>query len=108
MIDSIAVSTSEREPGIWRILGVLIALLNLVLAALAGLLEGMELAVVTGYVIGGALFWPCVVVALFNIGKRFRNSRSRWKIFFWTSCFSLLSIVGSLGRSLSEVVQASA
>jgi len=49
--------------------------------------------------IGGVVgsFIPAlIVVLLFQIGKRFRNSRSRWKIFMWTQLVALLGQIISI------------
>lgn len=48
----------------------------------------------------GGVFWPLIVVALFQMGKGFRNQKSRYKVFMWTAsivlALLLLSFVGML------------
>lgn len=41
----------------------------------------------------GSLMPALFVVLLFQIGKRFRNSKSRWKIFMWSQFVILLGQV---------------
>jgi uncharacterized protein YacL len=49
----------------------------------------VQIAQVVGSLIGVILF-PAIVVGLFQIGKRFRNPRSRYRIFLFTALFSLV------------------
>lgn len=56
-----------------------------------------------GYMTGSVLsviILPLLVVLIFQIGKRFRNSRSRVRIFFWMSVLILLSKLSKLAQSL--------
>lgn len=53
-------------------------------------IHAVQIAQVIGSVIGVILF-PAVVVGLFQVGKRFRNSRSRYRIFLFAALFSLFS-----------------
>jgi hypothetical protein len=50
----------------------------------------VQIAQVAGSLIGVILF-PAIVVGLFQIGKRFRNPRSRYRIFLIAALFSLFS-----------------
>ena len=78
------------------------------LALLLMLCSGLQQFIATGgrlpETIGGAvggIIWPLLVVALFQIGKGFRNEKSRYKIFMWTALvFFLIIIVGFAGQLL--------
>jgi len=63
----------------------------------------VQIAQVAGSLIGVFLF-PAVVVAIFQIGKRFRNSRSRYRIYLFAALFSLSSTL--LVRLMSFLVNA--
>jgi len=39
----------------------------------------------------GPMIWGFLVVGLFQIGNRFRNTRSRYKIFLWAQVFFFVS-----------------
>lgn len=57
------------------------------------------------YLIGGAitpLLIGCIIVGLFQIGKRFRNSRSRCKIFLWCQVLFFLSGVSNFLKSIAQ------
>ena len=58
-----------------------------------------------GHIVGAVLanvMIPFLVVALFQIGKRFRNTNSRVKVFFWTSFVILLSKFGTMLSSINH------
>ncbi len=59
-------------------------------ALLGSGIHAVQIAQVIGSFIGVILF-PAVVVGLFQIGKRFRNPRSRYRIFLFAALFSLFS-----------------
>jgi hypothetical protein len=59
-------------------------------ALLGSGIHAVQIAHVIGSFIGVILF-PAVVVGLFQIGKRFRNPRSRYRIFLFAALFSLFS-----------------
>jgi hypothetical protein len=44
----------------------------------------------------GALFPAFVIVLFFQIGKRFRNSKSRWKIYMWSQVVFLLGQIPTM------------
>ena len=60
-----------------------------------------------GVAVGGALaaiIWGLIIVGLFQIGKSYRNQRSRYKIYLWcqiiffiTQLFALVKIVTAMG-----------
>lgn len=60
--------------------------------------EGQGVAYVFGYFLASFLvnvvLLPVLVVALFQFGKSFRTTRSRWTIFFWTSVLLVFSHCG--------------
>ena len=82
------------------------------LAVLLMLCSGLQQFVATGgrlpETIGGAvggIIWPLLVVALFQLGKGFRNQKSRYKIFMWTGFVLLLIIIlGAVGSFVSLVL----
>ncbi|WP_323813109.1 hypothetical protein [Cellvibrio sp. NN19] len=84
----------------------------IVLAMLLMLCGGFQQFVASGgrfpEAIGGAMggiIWPLLVVALFQIGKGFRNQKSRYKIFMWTGFVLLLILIlGAVGTFLSLVL----
>jgi hypothetical protein len=53
-------------------------------------IHSAQIAQMVGSLIGVFLF-PVIVVGLFQIGKRFRNPRSRYRIFLFAALFSLFS-----------------
>ena len=59
-------------------------------ALLGADIHPVQIAQVAGSLFGVILF-PAIVVGLFQIGKRFRNPRSRYRIFLFTALFSLFS-----------------
>lgn len=68
---------------------------------LAGKAHPMEIAVLVGGMIGVYLM-PLIVMLLFQIGKRFRNPRSRWLISLYTGLFYLaVNIISALLRPFS-------
>jgi len=84
--------STPQKPGIT--LKFLLVLFTLLATSIAFLNNFMSMALLGGvqqsrtisYAIGGAIapiIWGCIIVGLFQIGKRFRNSRSRCKIFMW-------------------------
>lgn len=46
-----------------------------------------------------------IVVGIFQIGKRFRNSRSRYKIFLWCQIFFFISLSFSLLGQLGQAIK---
>lgn len=74
----------------------------LTMGMLSGEMRFIGIAMMTGNLIGAYLM-PLIVMLLFQIGKRFRNPRSRWSIFFYTGLFFLaVSILSAIGRVLSN------
>ena len=59
-------------------------------ALLGADIHPVQIAQVAGSLFGVILF-PAIVVGLFQIGKRFRNTRSRYRIFLIAALFSLFS-----------------
>lgn len=84
--------------------------LTVIGALLSGLFQFIQMGsipVAIGGAIGGALFWPFVLVGLFQIGKAFRNQRSRYKIFAWTQVVVIIAmtfnIIFYVGKSVAQV-----
>ena len=50
----------------------------------------------------GATFIGIIVVVVFQIIGRFRNSRSRWKVFTWTQFIVLIGQIGPILRDIGE------
>jgi hypothetical protein len=59
-------------------------------ALIGSAIHPVQIAQMVGSLIGVILF-PVIVVGLFQIGKRFRNARSRYRIFLFAALFSLFS-----------------
>lgn len=74
----------------------------LTMGLLSGEMRFIGIAMLTGNLMGMFLM-PLIVMLLFQIGKRFRNPRSRWSIFFYTGLFFLVvNILSAIGRVLSN------
>ena len=56
-------------------------------ALIGSAIHPVQIAQMVGSLIGVILF-PVIVVGLFQIGKRFRNVRSRYRIFLFAALFS--------------------
>lgn len=68
---------------------------------LGGRIGSLEIAMLAGGLIGVFLM-PLIIMLLFQIGKRFRNPRSRWTIFLSTGLFFLaVSILSAFVRALT-------
>jgi len=68
--------------------------------ALGGGIHAIDVAMLAGSLIGVFLM-PLMVMLLFQIGKRFRNPRSRWTIFLNTGLFFLVvSILSAIVKLL--------
>lgn len=86
----------SREPSLLLI--ILVVMFTLLASALAFLRQLVVSGMLTNGV-GGALAPPLVgfcVVGFFQIGKRFRNKRSRYRIFLWSQIYFLISLFFSL------------
>jgi len=73
---------------LWLVLSILIVPLNALITLANSALPPGDSAHARGRLVGivaGVVILPLVVVAVFSISETFRNSRSRWKIFFWGS-----------------------
>lgn len=79
---------------------ILLVILNLFAKAIEGARDDPGLQYVTVYAVTGAIVIPIIVVTLFQIGKRFRNLRSRLLIFNWTSL--LLLVVAWFGPESAD------
>lgn len=73
----------------------------LLMAFMGNKIHSLEIAEIIGGVIG-LIFFPMIVVLLFQIGKRFRNPRSRWSIYLYTSLFLLFTKIVNGLTKLSE------
>lgn len=69
---------------------ILLSVLNFVLALAVGTQKYAEAAEIYGYALSPMLF-AALIVGLFQFGKRYRNPRSRIKIYCWTSLITLFS-----------------
>ena len=49
-----------------------------------------------GHIVGGTIIMPVFIVGLFQIGKKYRNNRSRVKMFTWLSVIVLISHLGNM------------
>lgn len=63
---------------------------------------GRDVSHLIGYISGRVLIAPLIVVALFQIGKRYRNPRSQIKVLFWASLVVLVSLLGSFASLASQ------
>ena len=98
-----AKSGDQRQPGIILILlAATMLLLNGVLALGNGAVRAANSGEGPAYVVGSAVFYPLLIVGLFQLGKRFRNHRSRTKIFLWSSLVSLLVLLTSIASLASQ------
>jgi uncharacterized protein len=89
--------------GIWLLLAVIaVGILQFALNIAAPLPNRYSLnpaAVKVGLVLGHTFIWPAIVIALFSIGRRFRNARSR--AFILLGLWTLVS-VGAVERLARE------
>ena len=95
----------DRSPGPWRVLGLILAIFNILVGFLAGATEERDMGYLLGAAVGAGILWPGIVVLLFRIAKRFRNPRSSWKIFFWVSLLILVSLFGSIGSKAGDTTR---
>lgn len=78
--------------------GILLKILLVLFTVLAFLVSFFNQLLATGVVASGVgggiapLLMGGLVVGIFQIGKRFRNARSRCKIFLWCQVFFFISI----------------
>lgn len=90
------------KPGIVLIIFTfIIVCVNIFLCLVVAPSQGAEGSYAMGYIVGRVFIFPVIIVALFQIGKRFRNFRSQTKIFFWSSFLVFLSLLGNM----SSIVQ---
>lgn len=87
--------------------GVLLIVFTVLVALLHGLLiwalvaQRHDPSYAVGQVFGGTLLAPLLFVALFQLHPRFRNSRSMFKIFFWTTVCSIVSMVSKFAPAVA-------
>jgi|GEM_PF-1379653 len=82
----IEAQADKSVPGKYKVGSLLLALFNAVSGfVFAGGLAGGNISTALGSAVGGAFFWPFLIVLLLNISPRLRSERSRYKIFFWVS-----------------------
>jgi len=90
----------------WKLACVLVSLAVLLVAALASLMARSPLAEALGASLGAAIIWPAIIVLLFGIGRRFRTSKARYRIWFVSCCVFLLghfvSLLGALSSRLEH------
>lgn len=102
-----AAQQSNQKPGALLVISaVILAALNALLSymvAEAKASDGSSFALsAIGYVFCGVVLWQALVVALFWIGRRFRNPRSALKIYCWTSIVVLLGAMAQIGMMLPK------
>jgi uncharacterized protein YacL len=69
---------------------------------LDGKIHPLEIATMAGCLIG-VYIAPMIIMLLFQIGKQFRNPRSRWIIFMNTGIFFLVvNILSAIGKVLTK------
>ena len=75
-------------------------LLLIMAMAVGGSVHSIEIAMLAGN-LAGFYLTPLIIMLLFQIGKRFRNPRSRWAIFLNTALFFLVvSILSAIVKML--------
>ena len=52
----------------------------------------------------GPILFGLFVVAVFQIGLRFRNQRSRWKIYCWTLAILLLANFSRIAQNVAQTL----
>lgn len=77
-------------------------LLGFVVGLSTGVGQGGRIGELIGQSIGVIIF-GLLVVALFQLFKRFRNQRSRWKIYCWSVFIAILGQVGNLVQAVAPV-----
>ena len=78
----------------WTYLSIVLVLLNTNLSWIEASKRAFPTSQMVGYILSVVLL-PIIVVGIFQIFKKFRNSRSRVKVFFWVSLFIFVSKVAS-------------
>jgi hypothetical protein len=69
---------------------------------LIGKIHPVEIAIMAGHLIGVYLL-PMIIMLLFQIGKQFRNPRSRWTIFMNAGIFFLVAnIFSAINKVLTK------
>lgn len=68
--------------------------LSFLLASMS--LPSTDMAGKIGYIMAQVILFPMLVVGVFQIGYQFRNTKSRYKIFMWSSLLVSLSICGNI------------
>ena len=94
--------TPPIQPGI--VLKILLVLFTILSCGLSFINQFIS-AGVFEIALGGALapiLLGFVVIGLFQIGKRFRNTRSRYKIFLWCQAMFIFSGISILVGTLSN------
>lgn len=91
--------------------GIILITLTVLFTALAFSGSFLNQFLATGLVASGVggglapLLLGGTVVGIFQIGKRFRNSRSRFKIFLWCQIFFFISLSISLLGQLGQAIK---
>jgi hypothetical protein len=100
------IDTKTHASAIVKTLAIVLPLLSfvahnwmMILAMVVGAnVHGVEIARMAGSLVGVFLS-PLIIMLLFQIGKRFRNARSRWTIFMNAGIFFLVvSIFSAIGK----------
>jgi phosphatidylglycerophosphate synthase len=108
---SVEAGSKTEAKTIVKILAIVIPLLSflvlnwITIAAvlLVGKIHPVEIATMAGHLIGVYLM-PTIIMLLFQIGRQFRNPRSRWTIFMNTGIFFLVvNILSAIGKVLTKL-----
>ena len=86
----------------WTYLSIVLVLLNANLSWIEASKRALPTSEMVGYMIGVVLL-PLIIVGIFQIFRKFRNSQSRVKIFFWVSLFIFISKVATLLKQVYTV-----
>jgi len=78
----------------WTYLSIVLVLLNANLSWIEASKRALPTSQMVGYILSVVLL-PIIVVGIFQIFKKFRNSPSRVKVFFWVSLFIFVSKVAT-------------
>lgn len=83
-----------------------LTVLTMLVAAFKALALESQIGEIVGYALG-PIIWGIIIVGLFQIGKRFRNQKSRYKIYLWcqivffvTQTIELVKLLITLGSQI--------
>ncbi len=82
-----------------RIMAVLLTVLTAAILAPRYLAQGGVSFMVGGML--GVVLFAMLFVGIFQLGRRFRNPRSRWRIYAWSQLLGLLGQLSILAQSVT-------